>query len=172
MNGSEMASPHKHPVFEWITQLFCQVDLRFEAENLEAFNKNFENSKYIIFPKPVQGVPSCSEGDVLEGCSNLTYTFPKRTERCTDADIQDIHITPKLCKSPLVEHANGPKLVFFPDRPLSYTWKCIIHKCNLSSIGAAATLQFHRPDIFHYFSEKFTAVAIPFASFHTPPPAQ
>uniref|UniRef100_A0A7S1IFC1 Protein kinase domain-containing protein n=1 Tax=Eutreptiella gymnastica TaxID=73025 RepID=A0A7S1IFC1_9EUGL len=38
---------------QFAQNLSLQVDLRVEAENLRYFNKNFETSKYIIFPKPI-----------------------------------------------------------------------------------------------------------------------
>lgn len=38
---------------QFARNLSLQVDLRFEADNLETFIKNFAESKYISFPKPV-----------------------------------------------------------------------------------------------------------------------
>jgi len=40
------------------------VDLQFEAENLETFNKNFEHARYIVFPKAVPGL--CSDNVLVE----------------------------------------------------------------------------------------------------------
>eukprot|EP00906_Rhabdomonas_costata_P019453 RCo028403 len=41
---------------QFARNLSLQVDLRFEADNLDTFNRNFADSKYISFPKPVPGM--------------------------------------------------------------------------------------------------------------------
>eukprot|EP00667_Euglena_gracilis_P007856 EG_transcript_7940 len=38
---------------QFARNLSLQVDLRYEAENLNVFNENFRKSHYIIFPKPI-----------------------------------------------------------------------------------------------------------------------
>mmetsp|Transcript_48061 Transcript_48061/g.78343 ORF Transcript_48061/g.78343 Transcript_48061/m.78343 type:complete len:476 (+) Transcript_48061:2-1429(+) len=38
---------------QFACNLSLQVDLRFEAQNLDSFRNNFQESEYVIFPKPI-----------------------------------------------------------------------------------------------------------------------
>lgn len=40
--------------FSYLMELLFQIDLRFEAENIERFQNNFRNVDYVKFPTPLR----------------------------------------------------------------------------------------------------------------------
>eukprot|EP00667_Euglena_gracilis_P008757 EG_transcript_8875 len=133
--------------------LSLQVDLRFEAENLEAFNKNFENSKYIMFPKPVQGL--CGEQVLVESYipgKSLTeyYIDPVKQEidpprqhlaRCGADLVFQMVLTDNFFHADI--HPGNILVGHYPNDPMPYM--------GVLDVGVTQTLTQEQRDVAHSF---------------------
>mmetsp|Transcript_3192 Transcript_3192/g.6083 ORF Transcript_3192/g.6083 Transcript_3192/m.6083 type:complete len:354 (-) Transcript_3192:1168-2229(-) len=129
-----------------------QVDMRYEAENLEAFNENFKDSKYIVFPKPVKEL--CGKQVLVE--SKIDGKPLSQYYITADDPVDEAHAHLARCGADLVFqmvltdnffHADihpGNILVgWFPNDPLPFL--------GMLDVGVTQTLTQHQRDVSHKF---------------------
>jgi len=137
---------------QFARNLSLQVDMRYEAENLEAFNENFKDSKYIVFPKPVKEL--CGKQVLVE--SKIDGKPLSQYYITADDPVDEAHAHLARCGADLVFqmvltdnffHADihpGNILVgWFPNDPLPFL--------GMLDVGVTQTLTQHQRDVSHKF---------------------